>query len=123
MGAARQADAPPPTFRGDTRTPSEIFESGFDSVGDNMDLLQPAEGYPNSGYVATSTSAEVAADFGPNVYEVRAPGGIDVNATLGPQSPFPNELEIAFPRHIDTSNIVGCRLPSGEWMPNPRYGL
>ncbi|WP_373778716.1 hypothetical protein [Glaesserella sp.] len=31
------------------------------------------------------------------VYAVK-PGGIDVNATLGPKKPYPHEMEIAAPR-------------------------
>ena len=111
-----------PTFRGDSRPPSEVFNDGFEAVGGDMDLLRHAEGYPNSGYVSTSTSPTVARDFGPNVYEVRAPGGIDLNATLGARSPFPNELEIAFPGRVQSCHIVGCTTASGRWVPNPGYG-
>ena len=112
-----------PTFRGDSRSPSQIFDEGFDAVGDDLDLLRHAEGYPNSGYVSTSQSSAVAGGFPDgiptNVYEVRAPGGIDVNDVLGPNSPYPWELEIAYPGSIASSCVVGCTLPNGQWVPNP----
>lgn len=119
---SRVAPRTPSTFRGDTRSPSQIFDEGFWPVGDDLDLLRHAEGYPNSGYGATSRSPGVAADFGPNVYEVRAPGGIDVNAALGSRSPLPWALEIAYPGGVPSSCIVGCMLPSGQWVPNPGFG-
>ncbi|MFH8795576.1 hypothetical protein [Streptomyces sp. NPDC017941] len=46
-----------PLYRSDTRGPDEIFQSGFEPRGDNMDLLEHASGYSrDSGYVATTTS-------------------------------------------------------------------
>jgi hypothetical protein len=110
-----------PTFRGDSRPPSQIFDEGFQPVGNDLDLMNHATGGPNSGYVATSRSSTVAQDFGPNVYEVRAPGGVDVNATLGSRSPFPSELEVAYPGGVPSSCIAGCTLPNGQWVPNPGY--
>lgn len=86
-----------------------------------------AKGYENSGYVSTSQSLAVAGGFPDglptNVYEVRASGGIDVNDVLGPSSPYLWELEIAYPGGIPSSCIVGCTLPSGQWVPNPNFGL
>jgi hypothetical protein len=84
-----------------------------------MDLLRHAEGTSvgGSGYVGTSRSSSRASGFpdgGPtNVYEVRAPGGT--------RSPYPSELEIAYPGGVPSSCIVGCTLPSGQWVPNPGY--
>jgi len=112
----------PATFRGDSRSPTQVFDEGFQAVGDDLDLLRHAEGYPNSGYVSTSRSPTVAQDFGPNVYEVRAPGGIDVNDALGTSSPFARGLEVAYPGSIPSSCIVGCTLPNGQRVPNPSFG-
>ncbi len=64
-----------------------------------MDLMGHASGknHATSGYVATSLDKEVAEGFGPNVYTIRASGGVDVNLRLGEDSPFPHEAEIAMP--------------------------
>lgn len=58
----------------------------------------------------------------PYVYEVRAPGGIDVNDSLGPMSPFPSELEVAFTGGVPARCVVGCVMPNGDWLPNPDFG-
>lgn len=66
-------------------------------MGDDLDLLRHAEyeSIGGSAYVSTARSQGVAQDFGPNVYEVRAPGGIDVNDVLGTSSPYPWELGLS----------------------------
>jgi hypothetical protein len=58
-------------------------------------------------------------------YDVDAPGGIDVNATL-PHNTFANELEVAFPGGIDASYVRGAREvladgTLGPFIPNPSY--
>lgn len=115
-------DNVPTTFRGDSRPPSTVFDEGFQPQGDDLDLLRHAEYNPNSAYVSTSQSADVAAGFGPYVYEVHASGGVDVNAALGPWSPFPAKLEVAYPGGISSCYVAGCRLPAGDFVPNPGFG-
>lgn len=66
---------------------------------------------PPSAFIPTSRSASVAGDFADSVYAVRPRGGIDVNATLGSRSPFPNELEIAVPHSISPFDIRGVTFP------------
>lgn len=66
---------------------------------------------PPSAFIPTSRSASVAGDFAENIYTVRPRGGIDVNATLGSRSPFPNELEIAVPHTISPFDIRGVTFP------------
>src|SRR5690349_2329228 len=97
---------------------------GFKPWGDDMDLMGHATGdnYATSGYVSTSLQRSVAEGFVPNIYVIRAPGGVDVNLTLGAHSPFPEESEIAMPGGVNPSCILGCTLPSGRWVPNPNYG-
>jgi len=103
------------TFRADDRSPEEIFENGFTSRGDNMDVLDHAEGFlDDSGFVATSKSPTVArekfAESGDHVFVIRDSGnGVNVNATLGSQSPHPDELEIAIPNAIQANNVLGAR--------------
>ncbi|SCL55079.1 intein C-terminal splicing region/RHS repeat-associated core domain-containing protein [Micromonospora yangpuensis] len=108
-------------YRSDTRDPSEIFANGFESRGDNMDVLEHASGWSrDSGYVSTTTSERVAINRGGNVYEVRA-DGVDVNKEF-PGNPFSHEREVAVPRSIAPECIVSCRLPDGARVVNPNYG-
>lgn len=86
--ATRGVDDLPVTFRGDTRAPGQVFDEGFQPKGQNYDLFEHAAfNPPDSGFVSTSRSAQVASGFpegqAPYVYEVRAPGGIDVNPGAG----------------------------------------
>lgn len=104
-----------------------LADTGFDVAGQHYDVnphllnslrksgRRHIDRYPGSGYVATSKSPAVAGEqFAPNVYEVRAPGGVDVNATLGPRSPHPHELEVAYPGGVPSSCIVGCTCLEGS---------
>ena len=116
-------DAASTVWRGDGRPPDEIFANGFKPNGSDMGLLDHANGSPTSGYVATSTDPGVASGFGPYLYKVTgAPNGVDVNATLGKLSPYPGEMEVAFPGGIDACFVEGCYSPSGQWVGNPGYG-
>ncbi|MYS26331.1 lonely Cys domain-containing protein, partial [Streptomyces sp. SID7804] len=59
-------------------------------------------------------------------YDVEAPGGIDVNATLGLASPFPDQEEVLFPGGIDRRFIRGVQplvggVPVGPYVPNPFF--
>jgi hypothetical protein len=77
---------------------------------------------PTGTLNATTTAATPSHhQSGPNVYEVRAPGGVDVSATLGSRSPFPLELEVAYPGGVPSSCIAGCTLTSGQCVPNLGY--
>ncbi len=95
------------TYRGDSRSPDEVFSNGFQSRGNSTDLQAHAldNTRPPSAYVSTSRSADVAGDFADNVYVVRPRNGIDVNQVLGSRSPFPDELEIAIPGGVSPSDI------------------
>lgn len=106
---------PEVTFRGDSRSPSEIFNAGFQPKGTSNNLLQYAENNTPSTFVGTSKSPSVAADFATNggtrdgfVYAVKPRGGIDVNRTLGTKTPFPSEQEIVIPGGIRPSDIRGA---------------
>jgi hypothetical protein len=101
------ANKPDFTYRGDSRSPTEIFENGFKPRGASTDLQAHAldNTAPPSIYVSTSKSSSVASEFADNVYVVRPRNGVDVNATLGTRSPFPDELEIAIPSGVSPSDI------------------
>ncbi|MEU0201869.1 MULTISPECIES: RHS repeat-associated core domain-containing protein [unclassified Streptomyces] len=108
-------------YRSDTRDPSEIFQSGFEPRGENMDLMEHASGYStDSGYVSTTKYERIAKSRGGNVYHIDGVDGVDVNHEW-PENPFSNEEEIAVPGRVDASRIIGVRMRDGSWMDNPNY--
>ncbi|MFT3664263.1 RHS repeat-associated core domain-containing protein [Piscinibacter sp.] len=115
-------------YRGDraSRPPSVVFATGFSPKGLNMDLLAHARGTPDSGYVATSKSIDIALAFaGKNgyVYQICISGGVDVNAVLGSKSPYPEQREIAVPGGIPGSRVMwGASNASGKIERNPSCG-
>ena len=112
------------TFRGDTRSPEEIFNEGFTPRGTSTDLLAHAldNTNPPSAFVPTSGSFDVASSFANNVYVIRPVNGIDVNATLGAASPYPWEQEIAVFGRISPSNIRGVtKVDEGVSILNPYW--
>lgn len=123
----------PITYRGDS---SGAFHDGFRPKGSNTNLVEhqmetkPA-GAGQSYYVSTSTDRVVGAQFVKirhggtgRVYEMQAPG-VDVNATLGSKSLFPNEQEIAVAGGVSPYDIRGSyELKDGKftgYTPNPEY--
>ncbi|MEM9547710.1 MAG: RHS repeat-associated core domain-containing protein [Bacteroidota bacterium] len=102
-------------FRADDRSPNEIFEKGFESKGDNMDLEAHVLSNPNdSGFISTSKSPNVAredfAGSGDHVFTIKKPAnGIDVNKALGGKNPFRDEKKIAVPNSIAPNQILGAR--------------
>lgn len=116
-------------IRWDLRPPNHVFHHGFypwvsDSFVDfhNTNLYDYVEdGIPNI-YVSTTRTlynreGQPIETWVPNErntthfyeYEIYAPGGIDVNATLGERSPFPDQQEIAFPGGIHRRFIRSVR--------------
>jgi len=110
-------------FRADSRSPEEIFRGGFEPKGSNMDLwAHVTENPADSGFVSTSKSLGAAQEFAEEngvdyIYRVRA-NGVDVNATLGENSPFPWEHEVAVPGPISSGSVEGAWGPGG-WLANP----
>jgi RHS repeat-associated protein len=103
-------------YRGDSREDWEIFEAGFEPLGDSMDLYLHAldNRSPPSFFVSTSTSEKEAIKFATGygfdngfVYVIKNIRGIDVNKRLGMISPHRREVEIAFPGGIDSRDILG----------------
>ncbi|MFF0740831.1 hypothetical protein ACFYVL_10550 [Streptomyces sp. NPDC004111] len=106
-------------WRGDTReNVSQLFEDGFTPRGETLTPLAEyivKGGGQNTAHVSTSCEKWVAQKFATYgtartgwVYEIEAPGGIDVNATAhlnGYQSPYLWNKEIDFPGGIDGSRI------------------
>ncbi|MFD5792942.1 hypothetical protein ACFWIO_05260 [Streptomyces diastatochromogenes] len=109
-------------WRGDTReTVDEIFRTGFTPRGKGVTPLSEyivKGGGQNSAHLSTSCEMWVAQKFATYgaaktgwVYEIYAPGGIDVNATArrnGYQSPYLWNKEIDFPGGVDGRYIKGA---------------
>ncbi|MFJ8078000.1 WXG100 family type VII secretion target [Streptomyces sp. NPDC096176] len=113
-----------PLWRNDDRGPDEIFRDGFKPWNNhNTDLDGYVRHNEHSVYVGTTRDPDLG--WGSRYrYDVDAPGGIDVNASI-PDNIFANEKEIAFPGGVRTENIKGAweKLPDGttQYTPNPHY--
>ncbi|NUR04634.1 MAG: hypothetical protein HOY79_51470 [Streptomyces sp.] len=64
-GGFSQGQLPGVVYRGDDRTPNDIFANGFTSWGTNYDLVNHVRGdrAHNSGYISTSGSRDVSETF------------------------------------------------------------
>jgi hypothetical protein len=116
-----------PLWRHDDRPPSEIFANGFEPWDPSNTDLAGFVYYNESSAFVSSTRNEGLDWSRVYRYEIRAPGGIDVNRTLG-EVVFPGEAEIAFPGGISPRFIAGAHrvgldgLPiPGSWIPNPFF--
>ncbi len=119
------------TYRGDSRPAAEIFNDGFKTRGKSNNLLAHARDNtaPPSNYVSTSKSYDVANSFnGDSIYVVRPRHGKDVNATLGPNSPYPAEQEVAVKGRVKPEDIRAVTLPQWDrsmlnpnWKPRKRH--
>ncbi|MBG6028048.1 heat-labile enterotoxin subunit alpha [Proteus mirabilis] len=106
----------------------------------NISLYNHARGVPNtgnannnSGYVGTTTSRGYAYSHineylnhrGYIYYIAASSNFIDVNGTLGPHSPHPQELEYAAMNQIQYRQILGWRYVQssniGPFVHNPHY--
>ncbi len=106
-------DIPEHTYRGDSRSPDEIFDKGFEAraKGSDTSLEDYAQHNKASNYVGTSKDPDVAKDFADGdgyVYTVKPENGVDVNKELGKRSPFPNEQEVVIPGGIKSENVKGA---------------
>ncbi|MFI8960482.1 putative T7SS-secreted protein [Streptomyces sp. NPDC053493] len=113
-----------PLYRNDSRGPDEIFRDGFKPWNNhNTDLDGYVKHNNESVYVGTTRDADLKWDKR-YVYDIDAPGGIDVNKSVL-DNPFKNEQEIAFPGGVRSENIKGVweNMPDGSknYIPNPHY--
>ncbi|MFD5615135.1 putative T7SS-secreted protein [Kitasatospora sp. NPDC127060] len=118
-----------PLYRLDDRPPSEIKASGGLTPWNthNTDLRGYVIHQDESAFVGATKDPSQMPDFRRKyMYEVDAPGGIDVNATVK-DNPHKNEGEIAFPGGINLEHIKSWREfdPINQtWGPpvqNPAY--
>nr|WP_256590941.1 MULTISPECIES: RHS repeat-associated core domain-containing protein [unclassified Pseudomonas] len=123
-------------YRGDTRPPSEIFNTGFMSLGKSTDLkLHVLDNRnPPSNFVSTSTDPEIGIDFGTKfrtnkgfLYTLNKIYGHDINKELHQNDiPYSYEDEIAIPDRIKSENILGATPLKkdgsyvGHSIPNPK---
>ncbi|MDT0268835.1 ADP-ribosyltransferase [Streptomyces sp. DSM 44915] len=121
-------------YRADGRAPEVVFAEGFeprDVTDGQYDLEQYVLVNQPSPFVSTSYDHDLYKNWrsaGYNYY-IDAPGGIDVNATIGDQHRWADQEEVAFPGGIATEFIVGaCPVDSAtrteimtECVDNPHY--
>ncbi|GAB2450576.1 hypothetical protein GCM10027187_17820 [Streptosporangium sandarakinum] len=117
-----------PLYRVDNRPPEEVFEEGFrpwdpsaTDLGDYVNKSAP------SAFVGTSYRRDIDnVLLRRHLYEVDAPGGIDVRETLPASGRLGHEQEIAFPGGVHRRYISGAwpggvpRTPE-NFIPNPHY--
>ncbi|WP_424213826.1 ADP-ribosyltransferase [Streptomyces sp. BI20] len=121
-------------YRSDGRPPAVIFEEGFrpkDTVGGQYDVESYVLANQPSPYVSTTYDHDLYKTWwksGWNYY-VDAPGGIDVNRTIGDTHKYASQVEVAFPGGIAPSFVVGvCPVDKAtktevmsECVDNPNY--
>ncbi|KAB8164675.1 hypothetical protein FH609_018420 [Streptomyces sp. 3MP-14] len=100
-------------YRADGRAPDVVFAEGFeprDVVNGQYDLEQYVLVNQPSPFVSTSYDHDLYKDWGSARfnYYIDAPGGIDVNATIGDQHRWADQVEVAFPGGVATEFIVGA---------------
>ncbi|MEU6200205.1 ADP-ribosyltransferase [Streptomyces sp. NPDC047061] len=99
-------------YRSDSRAPSVIFEEGFlpkDVVNGQYDVEQYVLVNQPSPYVSTTYDHDLYKTWyksGYNYY-VDAPGGVDVNKTIGDTHKWADQVEVAFPGGILRQYVIG----------------
>jgi hypothetical protein len=99
-------------YRADGRGPAIVFEEGFrpkDVVNGQYDLEQYVLVNQPSPYVSTTYDHDLYKKWwksGWNYY-IDAPGGIDVNQTIGDTHKWADQVEVAFPGGIDRKYVIG----------------
>ncbi|MER5217864.1 ADP-ribosyltransferase [Streptomyces sp. NPDC002838] len=99
-------------YRSDGRGPDIVFEQGFypkDVVGGQYDIEKYVLVNQPSPYVSTSYDHDLyktwwKADYN---YYIDAPGGVDVNRTIGDTHKWADQVEVAFPGGIAREYIIG----------------
>ncbi|MFJ9968548.1 scabin-related ADP-ribosyltransferase [Streptomyces avermitilis] len=117
-----------PLYRSENRSPDVIFENGFEPKDpSNTSLAEYVAEDDPSAFVSTSYREDIGDDFGGKfTYVIDAPGGIDVNRSLG-SHPLDYEEEVAFPGGVRGEYIKGAYSYDyatgelGEFIPNPNY--
>jgi hypothetical protein len=119
-------------YRAGNRGP-EVFESGFTPRDmTNLDLPDYVANNTESGFISTTTDPrfwELVARGSDYFYEIDAPGGIDVNASI-PDNQWDTEYEVSMPGGIRPERVKGLwpivhdgrgGASLGQYVPNPNY--
>ncbi|MGX1224635.1 ADP-ribosyltransferase [Streptomyces sp. x-45] len=99
-------------YRSDSRGPQVVFEEGFhakDVENGQYDVEKYVLVNQPSPYVSTSYDHDLYKTWyksGYNYY-IDAPGGIDVNKTIGDTHKWADQVEVAFPGGIQRKYIIG----------------
>ncbi|MFD7063538.1 ADP-ribosyltransferase [Streptomyces sp. NPDC059906] len=99
-------------YRSDSRGPQVVFEEGFhakDVEHGQYDVEKYVLVNQPSPYVSTSYDHDLYKTWyksGYNYY-IDAPGGIDVNKTIGDTHKWADQVEVAFPGGIQRKYIIG----------------
>ncbi|MFB7498280.1 ADP-ribosyltransferase [Streptomyces sp. NPDC056161] len=99
-------------YRSDSRGPSVVFEEGFwpkDVVNGQYDVEKYVLVNQPSPYVSTTYDHDLYKTWyksGYNYY-IDAPGGVDVNKTIGDTHKWADQVEVAFPGGIQRQYIIG----------------
>lgn len=99
-------------YRSDSRGPAVVFEQGFhpkDVITGQYDIESYVLVNQPSPYVSTTYDHDLYKTWyksGYNYY-IDAPGGVDVNKTIGDQHKWADQVEVAFPGGIRTEFIIG----------------
>ncbi|MFD5802744.1 MULTISPECIES: ADP-ribosyltransferase [unclassified Streptomyces] len=99
-------------YRSDSRGPQVVFEEGFhakDVYNGQYDVEKYVLVNQPSPYVSTSYDHDLYKTWyksGYNYY-IDAPGGIDVNKTIGDTHKWADQVEVAFPGGIQRQYIIG----------------
>ncbi|MER6164664.1 ADP-ribosyltransferase [Streptomyces violaceorubidus] len=99
-------------YRSDSRGPQVVFEEGFhakDVANGQYDVEKYVLVNQPSPFVSTSYDHDLYKTWyksGYNYY-IDAPGGIDVNKTIGDTHKWADQVEVAFPGGIQRKYIIG----------------
>ncbi|MFE9613334.1 ADP-ribosyltransferase [Streptomyces sp. NPDC006012] len=99
-------------YRSDSRGPSVVFEEGFwpkDVVNGQYDVEKYVLVNQPSPYVSTTYDHDLYKTWyksGYNYY-IDAPGGVDVNRTIGDTHKWADQVEVAFPGGIQRQYVIG----------------
>ncbi|MDX2933496.1 hypothetical protein Sipo8835_19365 [Streptomyces ipomoeae] len=99
-------------YRADGRGPETIFKEGFlpkDVIDGQYDIEKYVLVNQPSPYVSTTYDHDLYKTWwksGYNYY-IDAPGGIDVNKTIGDTHKWADQVEVAFPGGVDRKYIIG----------------
>jgi hypothetical protein len=99
-------------YRSDSRGPAVVFEQGFapkDVINGQYDIEKYVLVNQPSPYVSTTYDHDLYKTWyksGYNYY-IDAPGGVDVNKTIGDTHKWADQVEVAFPGGIKRQYVIG----------------